>query len=75
MIYKTIKFDNLEWWYRISGNRYGWTLFVQRPSTPQAPVRNGIKYPVWEQPENKVERKKYYEDLVKECIENYGDKI
>mgnify|MGYP001609996383 FL=1 len=75
MTYKILNIDGYEWWYRITGNGYGWNLFIQKPSTPQMPIRNYVKYPFWEQPTNKTERKEFYENLVREYVSKHGREI
>lgn len=65
--YSEINIDGLTYWYRVTGNRYGWTLHLQLPTTLQLPNRTSLKYPVWEQPLNKKERKTYYENVAREA--------
>lgn len=66
--YHEIKIDGFEYWYRVCGNNYGWTLYIQKPSTPQMPMQTTVKYPFWEQPIDKTMREAHYEDIAREAI-------
>lgn len=73
--YTTIKFNGIPFHYSIAGNRYGWTMRVINNSmlSPQlwATAGKEVKYPFWEQPKDKKERKEFYKKQALELVKKY----
>lgn len=69
--YNTIKCNDIEYWYRITGNSYGWKISVQQPATPQRPLQDTISISMsfWNQPTDKIERKKFYDEMATELAQ------
>ena len=75
MIYHEIQFNELTYWYRVAGNKYGWSMYIQKPSTPQMPLRPSLKFSFWEQPINKREKIKFWNETALENLKQFADKI
>lgn len=73
--YTTIEHNKLKWHYRISGNRYGWNMYVANDLMFHSSLRytggKQVKYPFWTQPAEKSERKSFYEKQAKMIIDKY----
>lgn len=73
--YHTIKHESEEYHYRVTGNSYGWNIYVINSAMldPKLCYTAGkeVKSPFWEQPIDKAERKKYLESMALELALKY----
>jgi len=72
--YTTFKQNGKTYHYRITGNRWGWVMWVLNDAMFSAlRFTHGqeVKYPFWEQPTNKTERKQFYKNKAIELAKKY----